>query len=62
MKMYISLFPEHIKTQYNMEANAHKGFVYLEIPKAIYGLPQAGILVNKLLKKRLKPHGYYKVP
>ena len=44
-----------------MEANAHKGFVYLEIRKAIYGLPQAGILANKLLWKRLAPHGYYEV-
>ena len=26
----------------------------------MYGLPQAGILANKLLQKRLEPHGYYK--
>ncbi len=26
---------------------------------AIWGLPQAGILANKLLRKRLLPHGYY---
>jgi hypothetical protein len=24
----------------------------------MYGLPQAGILANKLLKERLEPHGY----
>ena len=28
----------------------------------MYGLPQAGMLANKLLKKRLAPHGYYEVP
>ena len=28
----------------------------------MYGLPQAGILANKLLKKRLARHGYYKQP
>jgi hypothetical protein len=27
--------------------------------KAIWSLPQAGILANKLLQKRLAPHGYY---
>ena len=27
----------------------------------MYWLPQAGILANKLLRKRLKLHGYYKV-
>ena len=61
MKMPLSIFPEHIKRQYNMEAHALNGFVYLEIRKAIYGLPQGGILANKLLRKRLAPHGYYEV-
>jgi hypothetical protein len=28
--------------------------------KAVRGLPQAGILANKLLQKHLAPHGYYK--
>ena len=27
--------------------------------RAVWGLPQAGILANKLLKKRLAPHGYH---
>jgi hypothetical protein len=27
--------------------------------RVIWGLPQAGILANKLLRKRLAPHGYY---
>mgnify|MGYP001047588080 FL=1 len=61
MKMPLSIVPEHIKKQYNMEAHALNGFVYLEIRKAIYGLPQGGILANKLLRKRLAPHGYYEV-
>jgi len=33
----------------------------LEIRKAIYGLPQAGVLANKLLKACLAPAGYYEV-
>ena len=44
-----------------MEANALNGFVYLEICKAIYSLPQGGILANKLLRKHLAPQGYYEV-
>ena len=28
----------------------------------MYGLPQAGILSNKLLKERLAEHGYYELP
>eukprot|EP00984_Skeletonema_dohrnii_P002769 scaffold955_cov79-Skeletonema_dohrnii-CCMP3373.AAC.11 len=61
MKMPLSIFPEHVKEQYNLEANAKNGFVYLEIRKAIYGLPQGGILANQLLRKRLAPEGYYEV-
>ena len=30
----------------------------MEIRRGIYGLPQAGILANKLLKERLLRHGY----
>jgi len=61
MKIPLALFPEWIKTQYNL--NTHKrdrdSFVFLEIRRAVWELPQAGILANKLLRKRLKPHGYY---
>ena len=28
----------------------------------MYGLPQAGMLANKLLKERLEEHGYYELP
>eukprot|EP00804_Cyclotella_cryptica_P015310 CCRYP_005417-RA/>CCRYP_005417-RA protein AED:0.07 eAED:0.07 QI:0/-1/0/1/-1/1/1/0/1190 len=61
MKMPLALFPDHIRAQYNLDKHAMKGFVYLELRGAIYGLPQAGALANKLLRKRLAPHGYYEV-
>ena len=62
MKIPITLFPAHIRLQYQLHGDRVKnGFVYLEIRKAIYGLPQAGILANKLLRSRLAPDGYYKV-
>ena len=32
----------------------------MKIQKVMYGLPQAGILANKLLKKRLKKFEYLK--
>ena len=61
MKMPLSIFPQATIDQYNLNEHAKNGFVYLEIRKAIYGLPQAGILANKLLRQRLRPHGYYEV-
>jgi hypothetical protein len=45
--------------QYDLLNKIVGGFVYLQMRKAVWGLPQAGILANKLLRKRLAPHGYY---
>ena len=59
MKIPLTLFPEWIKKQYNLTTHARDGFVFLEIRRAVWGLPQAGILANTLLRMRLKPHGYY---
>ena len=62
MRIPLNLFPQHIVDQYNLLPKAKNGFIYVEIQKAIYGLPQAGVLANKLLKERLAPAGYYEVP
>ena len=60
--MPIALFPAHIREQYQLQGDRIKNnFVFLEIRKEIYGLPQAGILANKLLSYRLAPDGYYEV-
>ncbi len=59
MKMLLTLVPPWTWEQYNLETHAKNGFVYLEMRRAIWGLPQAGILANKLLRIRLLPHGYY---
>ena len=59
MKILITLLPAHIRLQYQLHSDHVKnGFVYLEIRKAIYVLPQAGILANKLRRSRLAPDGY----
>jgi len=34
----------------------------MEIRRGCYGLPQSGILANKLLKERLAKHGYFESP
>ncbi len=62
MKMPINLFPEWIGKQYKLMKyvlNVLNGFIYLEMRRAVWGLPQAGILANKLLRRCLLPHGYY---
>ena len=59
MKMPLNLFPAWIVEQYNLKQHAQDGMVHIEMRKAVYGLPQAGILANKELRRRLKPHGYF---
>jgi hypothetical protein len=63
MRMHIDLLLDEIILQYNLRALANAdGWVYTEIQKGMYGLPQAGILANKLLEKRLAVHGYAPLP
>ena len=61
MKIPHTLFPQHIIDQYNLLPHVKGGYMYLVIRKAIYRLPQAGILANKQLQEKLKPEGYYEV-
>ena len=61
MKMPVKLIPEEFMIEYNLYDKAKEGFIYMEIIRGMYGLPKAGILANKLKKKRLQPHGYYEV-
>jgi hypothetical protein len=58
MKMLLSRFPKEIIQKYNLNALAVDGWVYIEIRKGMYGLKQAGLLANQLLKTRLAPFGY----
>ena len=51
--------PEEIIHEYNLcEQVTKDGYVYVEIQKGMYGLPQAGILAQELLEKQLNEHGY----
>ena len=58
MKIPLDIFPQSTQDQYELEMHAHNGFIYVDIRKAIYGLPQAGILGNILLRKQLCPAGW----
>ena len=62
MRMPIELIPQEIIDHYDLLPKVKNGFVYMEIRRGMYGLPQAGVLANKLLKERLITHGYYEVP
>jgi hypothetical protein len=62
MRMPFDLIPPKFADAYDLHQNQKGGYIYMEIRKGIYGLPQAGILANKLLKERLGRVVYYKMP
>ena len=60
IKLKLSTLPGEIIPEYKLLSIAMSdGLVYVEVRKIMYGLPQAGQLVNELLKKWLNKHDYY---
>jgi hypothetical protein len=67
MKIKYSLIPDTIKEQYGLDKlvvydKKGQGFIYVEIRKGMYGLPQAGRLANDKLVAHLAKHGYHQAP
>ena len=61
MRIPLSMIPQAIIAQYNLTPLIHNGFVYVEVCKGMYGLPQAGKLANDQLIAALAPYGYHPV-
>ena len=62
MRIRADLIPDAFKDAYNLWNKINNGHIYMEIRRGCYGLPQAGILADKLLKKRLANDGYFELP
>ena len=59
LRLKLEDIPEEVIVEYNLREKATlDGYVYVEVKKAMYGLPQAGLLAQELLEKRLNEHGY----
>ena len=62
MRIPVSVIPDSIFQEYNLAQYVSNGYVYVEIRKGMYGLPQAGKIANDRLVKFLEPYGYAPVP
>ncbi len=59
MRLKISDMPENIIEQYQLRNKDTKdGYVDVQINGGMYGLPNAGIIAQEQLEKRLNAHGY----
>ena len=56
LRIAVELIPQEFMDLYGLHDKVKNGYVYCEIVRDMYGLPQAGILANKLLKERLAVH------
>ena len=60
MRLKLSNLPDDVVHHYKLANKVTKdGYVYVEIRRGMYGLPQAGLTAQKLLEQRLNKEGYY---
>jgi hypothetical protein len=60
MRLKISNIPKEIIQEYKLHKLVMEdGYIYCEIRKGIYGLPQAGIIAQELLQEQLAKVGYH---
>jgi hypothetical protein len=59
IRIKLSDIPDEVIREYKLREKATKnGSIYIRVKRGIYSLPQAGLLANELLEKRLNKHGY----
>jgi hypothetical protein len=44
VRIPVSMVPDDIMNEYNLRALVQNGYLYVEVRKGMYGLPQAGLL------------------
>jgi hypothetical protein len=60
MRIQIASMSNDVIKHYNLtDLGTPDGYIYCKIQKGMYGIPQAGIIAQHLLEKRLRQHGYH---
>ena len=59
IRLKLRNLPDDVIEEYNLkDKTTNYVFVYVEVRKGMYVLPQAGLLAHIMLKDRFKNHGY----
>jgi hypothetical protein len=58
MVINLASIPQETIEKYDLNKLSQDRKVYIEIPKGMYGLPQARIFANELLQRNLAKDGY----
>ena len=59
VRINIEYIPQEFIHEYNLLPMVHNGWIYFEIIRGCYGLPQSGMLANNLLCTRLNIKRYF---
>ena len=62
MMITVIMIPEELMEYYQGDIFVKYRYLYFEINKVMHGLPQAGVLENKLLQKVLTAYGFSPTP
>ncbi|KAL7545856.1 hypothetical protein ACHAWF_009210 [Thalassiosira exigua] len=54
--------PQEFRTEYKLSSYVRDKWVYFEVLRGVYGLPQSGKLANNLLRRCLNAAGYHEAP
>ncbi len=60
--IHMKMIPKEIMIRYRLYGMENSCFVYFEIRRCMYGLPQAGCLSQIRLIQHLAHHGYHQCP
>jgi hypothetical protein len=58
MRLPIRIIPQEVIDQYDLLPLVHNDWIYIQINKGMYGLPQAGKIANERLRIHLAKYGY----
>ena len=59
VRIKFSDIPQEFIEEYDLSKASQNGWIYFEILRGCYGLPQSGRLANDLLRTHLEKAGYY---
>ena len=62
MRIHRSKLPRKTIPKHRLDSLFHDDYIYFEVRKCLYGLPQSGKLSQTRLVKHLASHGYHQFP
>ena len=62
MRIHRSKLPRETILKHRLDSLFHDDYIYFEVRKCLYGLPQSGKLSQTRLVKHLASHGYHQLP